>query len=343
MEKIRVVIVDDQAEVATFMKMKLQKEAPGFEIKTFEAGGECLEYIRSGCADCILSDYQMPILNGMQLLSLVRGMGLDVPFIFITGQGNEGIAREAFKNGASDYFTKDIGFAHFTRIINSIEQAVRQRRLAVERKRAESALLEEKNKLEAVLGSIGEGISIQDRDLNIIYENKALTDIKGSHVGEKCYEVYGEGEVCGGCPVVESFADGETHTLVKSFVNSGLDKTLEITASPVKSSSGDIVAGVKVVRDITVREKLDQQRADFLAMVTQDLRSPLAEIIGAAELIAEGGRIDEGVRDAACRIVNTGKTIISMVNGFLSVTELEGIAAPQSSPPVRFTAHISTK
>jgi len=257
MEKIRVVIVDDQAEVATFMKMKLQMEAPGFEIKTFEEGGECLEYLRNGYADCILSDYQMPIMNGMQLLSLVRGMGLDMPFIFITGQGNEGLAREAFKNGASDYFTKDIGFAHFTRIINSIEQAVRQRRLEVERKRAESALIEEKNKLEAVLGSIAEGISIQDRALNIIYENKALTDIKGSHLGEKCYEVYGEGAECEGCPVVEVFADGETHTLIRSFVRSGKDKTLEITASPVRSSSGDVVAGVKVVRDITERISME--------------------------------------------------------------------------------------
>ena len=118
MEKIRVVIVDDQAEVATFMKMKLQKEAPGFEIKTFDTGGECLEHLRNSYADCILSDYQMPLMDGMQLLSLVRGVGLDIPFIFITGQGNEGLAREAFKNGASDYFTKDIGFAHFTRIIN---------------------------------------------------------------------------------------------------------------------------------------------------------------------------------------------------------------------------------
>ncbi len=122
----------------------------------------------------------------------------------------KGFAREAFKNGASDYFTKDISFAHFTRIINSIEQAVRQRRLEVERKKAESALLEEKNKLEAVLGSIGEGISIQDRELNIIYENKALTRYKGFAPRRKMLRGLRRGEICDGCPVLESFADGET-------------------------------------------------------------------------------------------------------------------------------------
>ena len=492
MENIRVVIVDDQAEVATFMKLKLQKEAPGFEIKTFDAGGDCLEHLKNEKADCILSDYQMPGMNGMQLLSVVRGMGLDTPFIFITGQGNEGLAREAFKNGANDYFTKDIGFAHFTRIINSIEQAVRQSRLEVERKKAESALLEEKIKLEAVFGSIGEGISIQDRDLNIIYENKVLTDIMGSHLDEKCYEAYGKEEICGECPIVETFADGGTHTQIKSFGSPGKEKALEITASPVRNSSGEIVAGVKVVRDITERIsmeiavrniasgvsaetgegffnslvqylaitldvefafvgkhtegdgrtiktisvfangefadnfsyhidktpcenvvgkglrsypsdvqslfpeddllvrmgvesyvgmplfdslnqplgilvvlhsspfvneeliksvltifasraagelerlRLERQRAEILAMVTQDLKSPLAAVIGAAERIFEGGRGDEEVRDIARSIMDSGKAINSMVDGFLVINEMDhnSTATACPCPPV---------
>lgn len=478
MKKIKVAIVDDQAEVAMFIKMRLQKEAPGFEIATFLAGRECLEHLKSGNADCILSDYQMPHMNGMQLLSIVRGMGHDVPFIFITGQGNEELAREAFKNGANDYFTKDIGFAHFTRIINSIEQAVRQRRLEGERKKAESALLEEKNKLEAVLGSIGEGISIQDRDLNITYENKALTDIMGSHLGEKCYEIIGLNSACDECPVVESFADGENHTRIKSFGNPWHNKTLEIIASPVKSSSGEVVAGVRVVRDITERismesavrniavgvsaetgegffnslvqylaktlgvdfafvgklaegdvrtietisvfvkgafvedfsynldntpcdnvvgkelcsyprdvqslfpeddmlvqmgiesyvgtplfnssgqplgilvvlhslplaneemiksvltifatrasgelerNKLERQRADFLSVVTHDLKSPLTVVMGSAELIAGGGRGEDEVREIALAIIKSGKKISGMIDNLLAISKL---------------------
>ena len=251
-----ILYVDDDENLLGLNKIFMERSGE-FLVDTVSSAPEALDRIPAAMYDAILSDYQMPEMNGMQLLHYLRSNHFSMPFIFVTGQGNEAVAREAFKNGANDYFTKDIGFAHFTRIINSIEQAVRQRRLEVERRKAESALLEEKNKLEAVLGSIGEGISIQDSDLKIIYENKALTDIKGSHHGEKCYEVYGQGAVCGGCPVVKSFADGETHTLIKSFENSWFDKTLEITASPVRNSSGEIVAGVKVVRDITARKKLD--------------------------------------------------------------------------------------
>ena len=123
---LKVLIVDDDADLGTFMRLKLSMEAPHFSIAFAESGQECLDYLKTHETDCILSDYQMPEMNGMELLLALREAGNDVPFIFVTGQGNEEVAREAFKNGAYDYFTKDFGFAHFARIINSVEQAVKQ-------------------------------------------------------------------------------------------------------------------------------------------------------------------------------------------------------------------------
>jgi PAS domain S-box-containing protein len=103
--------------------------------------------------DCIISDYQMPGMNGMELLLNLRKEGDDTPVIFLTGQGNEGVAREAFKNGAFDYFTKDIGFAHFARIINSIEQAVSLRSARAEHQKVEEAI---RNTAEGVSAKTGE-------------------------------------------------------------------------------------------------------------------------------------------------------------------------------------------
>ncbi|MBI5191462.1 MAG: response regulator [Nitrospirae bacterium] len=174
MENIRVLLVDDDPELGRMMTMKLRIEAPHFSIRNVESGVECLEFVKKGEVDCVLSDYQMPEMDGMELLAAVREVDTGLPFIFITGQGNEGLARDAFKGSADDYFTKDVGFAHFTRIINSVEQAVRRRNSEAERMKAEEEVRKNRARLEARLAevearyqstvsAVAEGIIIVDR------------------------------------------------------------------------------------------------------------------------------------------------------------------------------------
>lgn len=124
-EHFSILIVDDEPEMSGLIARRIRRESDRFSITAVESGKSCLEHLEANLVDCILSDYQMPGMNGMELLNALRERGDGTPFIFITAQGNEELAREAFKGGAYDYFTKDIGFAHFTRIINSVEQAIR--------------------------------------------------------------------------------------------------------------------------------------------------------------------------------------------------------------------------
>ncbi len=140
MEKLHLLIVDDDEEVSEFMKLRLGRDAKHFVIDCAYTAEDCLKYLQENKVDCVLCDYQMPSMDGMEMLLYAREKGLDAPFIFVTGQGSEEIAREAFKNGAFDYFTKEIGFAHFARIINSIEQAVRQKHAEKARADAEEAM-----------------------------------------------------------------------------------------------------------------------------------------------------------------------------------------------------------
>ena len=173
MEPLSIVIVDDEPDIANLMRLMLQKEAPDMNIHIAESGRDCLEYIKENPVDCILSDYQMPYMDGMELLIALRGQGSDIPFIFVTGQGNEEIARNAFKNGANDYFTKDLGgFAHFARIINSIGQAVRQRK-------AEAAKKEELIFRQAIESSVLSGIVGVDTEGRINYVNSAFCKMVG--------------------------------------------------------------------------------------------------------------------------------------------------------------------
>lgn len=178
-DKLKVLIVDDEKMVSDFMRMRLAVEAPHFEIAHVKSGLECLEYLKDGEADCILSDYQMPGMDGMELLKRLRAGGRETPFIFITGQGNQEVASEAFKEGASDYFTKDIGFAHFPRIVNSIERAVMNRREQESRERAEAALKEGERRLREMLENVKLIAVMLDSAGRVIFCNDFLLGLTG--------------------------------------------------------------------------------------------------------------------------------------------------------------------
>jgi len=150
---LRLVVVDDDEVFTKFVKKRLQKDAPDFEITTLSNGPECLEYVKDNWVDCILSDYQMPGMDGEELLDNLGRMGFGIPLIFLTGQGNEQVARDAFKKGAHDYFAKGIGFAQYDRIINSIRHAVSRANADKKRRLIEGAL---RNTAEGVSGLTGE-------------------------------------------------------------------------------------------------------------------------------------------------------------------------------------------
>jgi PAS domain S-box-containing protein len=271
MPVIKVLIVDDDPDISGLIRRKLIKMEPGFDISVVDGGQDCVDYVGGKDVDCILSDYQMPGMDGMELLDRLRRKGIDTPFIFVTGQGNEEVAREAFKHGAYDYFTKEAGFAHFERIRNSVRHAVYSRRAEERRVLAEKVLAEEKNKLDYVLEGIGDGICILDRDFRILYRNSAYNNMAPSRNGERCYRaVKGRDGVCEGCPVELMFSDGGIHRYETTKRIGVSDREFEITASPLRNTSGDIVAAVKLVKDITERreaeEALVKSEQSFLAL-----------------------------------------------------------------------------
>jgi len=110
-----------------------------------------------------------------------------------------------------------------------------------------------------ILEVIGDGISIQDTDFKILYENTVHKDLIGDHVEEFCYKAYQQrNNVCEGCPLTATFKDGKIHTKERSATINNEMRYLEITASPVRDSDGQIVAGIEVVRDVTERKKIEE-------------------------------------------------------------------------------------
>jgi len=109
----------------------------------------------------------------------------------------------------------------------------------------------------SIIDAIGDPLSIQDRSFRVLYQNDSHKKlVGGSFIGEFCYSAYvSRGDVCPSCPVAMSFKDGCIHTIEKPGASDKGILCVEITASPLKDSSGKIIAGIEVVRDLTPRKE----------------------------------------------------------------------------------------
>lgn len=104
----------------------------------------------------------------------------------------------------------------------------------------------EKAKTEAIISAIGDGISIQDREFRILYQNEVAKNLLGEHLGKFCYEAYEDTDhVCESCPEAMAYRDGGVHTVERPVETEKGVRFVEITASPVRDASGELVAGAE--------------------------------------------------------------------------------------------------
>ena len=185
--QIRVLHVDDDPDVADLAATFLAREADVITAETTTSADEALERIRTGTVDCVVSDYEMPGMDGIELLEAVREAHPELPFILFTGRGSEAVASDAISTGVTDYLQKGSGTEQYELLANRIQNAV-------ERTRAEQA---QKRQLKAI-ETTREGISILDPEGEFIYVNEVYADLYGydpeEMVGEHWALIYPDDE-----------------------------------------------------------------------------------------------------------------------------------------------------
>ena len=101
----RVLVVDDCAVDRT-LAGEILKQATGFTVDYARSGDEALQQIARAAPDLVLTDLQMPHIDGLQLVSTVRESYPRVPVILMTSEGSEEIAFRALQLGAASYVPK---------------------------------------------------------------------------------------------------------------------------------------------------------------------------------------------------------------------------------------------
>jgi len=169
---IRVAYVDDETYMHEPFKMFMESLAD-ISVDTFSGPGEVLGRLKECCYDAVISDYQMPDMDGLSFLREVRRTGMDIPFILFTGKGREEVAIEAINNGADYYVQKGLDpHSQFAELIHAVNLSVSERREREE-------LRVTKQRLESILDNMNDAVVLFDLKYRVLYTNPSFQRILG--------------------------------------------------------------------------------------------------------------------------------------------------------------------
>ncbi|MBP1986249.1 PAS domain S-box protein [Halolamina salifodinae] len=121
--RIDVLIVDDNETMAKMTAEFLARELDDATIRTLTDPTEAVAALSDDEYDCVVSDFDMPRVNGLELLERVRDAGFEIPFVLFTGKGSEEIASRAISAGVDEYLQKG-GPEEYPVLANNVENLV---------------------------------------------------------------------------------------------------------------------------------------------------------------------------------------------------------------------------
>jgi CheY-like chemotaxis protein len=124
-EVTAVLVVDDDEAVLKVTKKALVRR--GYRVVACGSGDEALRWLGRETFDCMVTDVQMPGINGLRLLRAVRDRDLDLPVVLMTGNPDVATAAAAVEYGASQYLIKPVGI---DRLDETVKRAANTGRMA---------------------------------------------------------------------------------------------------------------------------------------------------------------------------------------------------------------------
>ena len=272
----------------------------------------------------ILLDLTLPDSWGLDTLTQMKTYAAQTPIVVLTGLNDEELAVKAVQEGAQDYLIK--GEADPRSLMRALRYAIERQRLQREVKASEERyrnLFE--NASDAILSfTLTGAITEVNRGLEVLlgwsrdeligqHYRKLFTPESAAIMEERVQQALTRSSMFPA--IIELEAVHKDYSIVPIEIRDNLLANLQ------EHPTGVLI----MARDISARRALERQRAEFLAMLTHDIKNPITAIMGYADyLLEETGRSAAARRDEVAGWMKSNAfTILSLVNNYLDLSRIE--------------------
>jgi len=330
--KLHILVIEDDELDRMIIKRALEGADMNIEVVFAESMESGKQAVAKKNYDCIFIDYNLPGGNGLEMMKYTREAGNNSPLIVVTSQGDERIAVEIMKNGASDYITKNMLTAESLKQI--LRHIFRLRESEGEKTRFAKALQNTQKTLQAVVANAP--VILFSTDTNGI-----LTMLEGKGISEfdldrKSYLIPEGNNSDRTLPISpsalkESLSGKDVKDIIK---RNG--KFYEVMYSPMHNHNDEIIGVMGVATDVTLHKLAEEQllteksiaeetariKQQFLANMSHEIRTPMNGIIGLADIMLRT-ELDEEQKKYMQSIMSCSDNLLVIINDILDLSKIE--------------------
>jgi hypothetical protein len=325
---LRVLVVEDSDSDAELVLRELRRGGYQVTHRQVQTAPAMREALLAEPWDVVLSDFNLPEFDAVGALQTLKGTGMDVPFIIVSGTIGEETAVAALHAGAGDFLLK----GKLARLIPSIERGVRERRDRDAHREAQRALLHSEERYRQIVESTSEGVWLVDREARVAFVNRRVVDLLGHAerdlIGAPLFRFFPE-------PVRSAVerefarrsdaASAQIETRFRRHDGSDLWVLLEITAR--RDSSNNDEGALLMMRDVSQRKRLEEQLRQAQKMeaigrlaggVAHDFNNLLSVILSVTSLLLGSLKSGDPIRSDLDEVRKAGERAADLTRQLLA-------------------------
>ena len=344
-DQANILVIDDEQIMREGCSRILSKD--GWTVICAENGKQGLDEIQARLEkiDVILLDLMMPGMSGMEVLDQVRTVDPNLLVIVITGYATVESAVEAMKKGAYDFIPKPFTPDQLRIVVRrALERRTLQKEAAFLRRERERSLRDiatEKSKIKTIINCMGDGVLVCDRDSCIVLSNPAASRMlkipESSLLGNFLPQCNLHPELS---KIIEESLTakdmGYTSVSQELSIGESGETFLRAHTAPVRNDIGEIMGSVTVIQDISHLKELDKMKSEFIAMVTHELRAPIAAVEQQLTVILNkmAGEVTAKQEQLLTRAKERTRGLLNLIKDLLDLSKIEAGKMVQYKEPL---------